>query len=99
MAIRKNPNIKTVTAKPKALHFAPPPSDEGDALSRHMFREDIYTGIFPYHFTRDDENKIFILGEEQEKQKLPALFDSLGRGHSYSTEDSARDALDQVALR
>jgi len=84
---------------PKALHFAPSQSDEANALSRHMFQEDIYTGIFPYHFARGDENKIFILGEEQEKQKLFALFDSLGRGHSYSTEDSARDAVDQIALR
>lgn len=64
-----------------------------------MFQEDIYTGILPYHFTRDDESKIVIVGEDQEKLKLSALFDSLAHGHSYSTEDSARDALGQIALR
>src|SRR5260370_3924595 len=95
------PNMTTKTARsiPRALQFASGPPDERQGFSRHMFKEDLYTGIIPYSLRLQGKEWISVAAEEEEQNKVSTLCDSVGRGHSHSPENSVEGAVREIALR
>src|SRR5260370_39546341 len=95
------PNMTTKTARsiPRALQFASGPPDERPGFSRHMFQEDVYTGIIPYSLRLQGKEWISVAAQEEEQDQVSTLCDSVGRVHSHSPENSVEGAVREIALR
>ncbi len=63
-----------------------------------MFQQDVHAGIVPYNLRLGEEKWISLTGEKEEREKVSILCDSVGRGYSYSSEDSVKDAMREIAL-
>lgn len=93
-----NRTTKTTRSIPRALQFASGPPDERQGFSRHMFQQDVYTGILPYSLRLAGKEWLSLTAEEEERNKVSILCDSLGRGNSHSPENSVEGAVQEIAL-
>lgn len=90
---------RAIPAEPKALQLVTGPTHERQAFAMQMFQEDLQTGIFPYRMRIDHGERISIVADEEERNKIAAVCEPIGRGSSHSAEDSVEGAVQDIALR
>jgi hypothetical protein len=84
---------------PKAVRFASGPPSAREGFAKHMFQEDLYSGIAPYSLRRGNNECISVTGDEPDRERVSILCASLGRGHSFSVERSVADAIETIGVQ
>lgn len=95
---KKQPN-KVARPVPRAARFASGPPKDREAFAKHMFQEDLCSGILPYHLRRGENEWISVTGNEEDRRKALALCGSLGAGRPFSVERSVADAIETIGVR
>lgn len=84
---------------PKAVRFASGPPSDREGFAKHMFLEDLYSGIAPYSWRRGEGKFILVTGDEEDRERVSILCGSLGGGRSFSVERSLADAIEKIGVQ